>query len=190
MNDCGGELSGSNGILSFRQQPSYPVVCVWRITVKPGAKVQLFANTLTMPSRASRLRVLDGSNCGRNILRVFTQYERFPQNGIVSNSNTMVVVFTETVTEVARTNINAYFSEVIPEVTTTNGTGTTPVSSMKPTDGVIPEVTTTNGTGTTPIWTAPGSSMKPTNGATKAVNKFPFTFLVVIFICELLVPFE
>ncbi|CAH8490236.1 unnamed protein product [Dicrocoelium dendriticum] len=166
MNDCGGELSGSNGILSFRQQPSYPVVCVWRITVKPGAKVQLFANTLTMPSRASRLRVLDGSNCGRNILRVFTQYERFPQNGIVSNSNTMVVVFTETVTEVARTNINAYFSEVIPEVTTTNGTGTTP------------------------IWTAPGSSMKPTNGATKAVNKFPFTFLVVIFICELLVPFE
>ncbi|CAI2737433.1 unnamed protein product, partial [Dicrocoelium dendriticum] len=108
---CGGELSGSNGILSFRQKPSYPVVCVWRITVKPGGKVQLFANTLTMPSYRSRLRVLDGSNCGGNILTELSQYERFPQNGIVSTSNTMMVVYTGIVSEVARTNINASYSE-------------------------------------------------------------------------------
>ncbi|CAH8490204.1 unnamed protein product [Dicrocoelium dendriticum] len=47
---------------------------------------------------------------------------------------------------------------------------------------VITEVTTTNGMGTTPIKTTTGGSMKPTDGATKAVIKFPITFLIVIII--------
>ncbi|CAI2737101.1 unnamed protein product [Dicrocoelium dendriticum] len=55
---------------------------------------------------------------------------------------------------------------------------------------VITEVATTTGTGTTPIMTAPDSTTKPTDGATKAVIKFPITFLIVIFIFELLVPFD
>ncbi|CAI2737272.1 unnamed protein product, partial [Dicrocoelium dendriticum] len=124
---CGGELSGPNGFLSFRQQPSHPVVCVWRITVTPGREVRLLFNSLTMPSYNSRLRVLDGINCGGAILSQLSHHSRIPQNGIVSNSNTMTVVYTETVFETALTNIDASFSEIMTEVTLTTGTGTTPI---------------------------------------------------------------
>ncbi|CAH8515029.1 unnamed protein product [Dicrocoelium dendriticum] len=56
--------------------------------------------------------------------------------------------------------------------------------------GIITEDTTTTGTGTTPVKTAPISTRKNNNEATKAVIKYPITFLVVIFICELLAPFD
>ncbi|CAH8515158.1 unnamed protein product, partial [Dicrocoelium dendriticum] len=112
------------------------------------------------------LRVLDGSTCGGTMLSELSPISSIPQNGILSNSNTMTVVYTEAFVGMGLTNIDASFSEIITEDTTTNGTGTAPIS------------------------TAPVSSMKPTDGATKAVTKCPITFLVVIFICELLDPFN
>ncbi|CAH8437402.1 unnamed protein product [Dicrocoelium dendriticum] len=164
-----GEVSGPNGCLSFWQPPSHPVVCVWRITVTSGRKFQLNFNYRNMPTSKSRLRVLDGINCGGATLSELSYHSSIPPNGIVSNSKTMTVVYTETIFEMSLTNIYASFSEIIPEITTTTETSTTPIrtapgSSMKPTDGVIPEVTTTMETGATPIRTAPGSSMKPTDG--------------------------
>ncbi|CAH8515045.1 unnamed protein product [Dicrocoelium dendriticum] len=72
---------------------------------------------------------------------------------------------------------------------TTNYDSVEMVDTFETEATVITEDTTTTETSTTPIRTATSSSMKPTDGATKAVNKCPITFLVVIFICELLNPF-
>ncbi|CAH8515138.1 unnamed protein product, partial [Dicrocoelium dendriticum] len=140
--DCGGELRGPNGKFSFRKNSSSLVVCVWRITVTPRRKVKLIFNSLTLAAFNPLLRVLDGSTCGGLMLSELSRTSSIPQSGIVSNSNTMTVVYTEAYVGAELTNIDASFSEIITEVTTTTGTGTTPIrttptSSTKTTNGDI-----------------------------------------------------
>ncbi|CAI2737109.1 unnamed protein product [Dicrocoelium dendriticum] len=108
---CGEEFNRPTFRFSFCFQAAYPLVCVWRITVTPGRKVQLIFETLSLPSSRSRLRVLDGITCGGTILSEFSQYSSIPQNGIVSNSNTMTLVYTDPVIENVSTNIDFSFSE-------------------------------------------------------------------------------
>ncbi|CAI2737583.1 unnamed protein product, partial [Dicrocoelium dendriticum] len=109
--DCGGELRGPNGNFSFRKNSTNMVICVWRITVTPGRKVQLIFNSLIMPAFNPLLRVLDGSTCGGTMLSELSRTSSIPQNGIVSKSNTMTVVYTEATFGTRLTNIDASFSE-------------------------------------------------------------------------------
>ncbi|CAH8490215.1 unnamed protein product [Dicrocoelium dendriticum] len=108
---CGEDFNRPKFRFSARFQAAYPQVCVWRITVTPGRKVQLFFDTLSFSSSRSRLRVLDGTTCGGTILSEFSQYSGIPQNGIISNSNTMMLVYTDPVIESLSTSIDFSFSE-------------------------------------------------------------------------------
>ncbi|CAH8515092.1 unnamed protein product [Dicrocoelium dendriticum] len=130
---CGGELRGPNGNFSFRIISTSTVVCVWRITVTPGRKVQLILKSLIMPTFSARLRVLDGSTCGGTMLSELPRDSSILQNGIVSNSNAMTVMYTGLSFETGLTNIDATFSEII----TATGTRTTPSRTAPATKTVI-----------------------------------------------------
>ncbi|CAH8491231.1 unnamed protein product [Dicrocoelium dendriticum] len=130
LENCGRNLTGASGRLSFNGSEVPNVLCIWKITVKAKKVVFLEIEKLTLESSFSSFRVLDGSTCAaREIYRMWG-YEDFEPTSVLSSSNIMTVVFASP-PGIVREKVMASYKSVEPNFTTTTTTTTVPPTTER-----------------------------------------------------------
>ncbi|CAH8493864.1 unnamed protein product [Dicrocoelium dendriticum] len=93
MENCGQELSDDSGIISYHASGGYNHLCIWRITVEGKKRIQISFDTIQIASLGDWIRVLDGSDCGADVMYYIGGQETNWPPTLTSTSNAMIIVF-------------------------------------------------------------------------------------------------
>ncbi|CAI2737045.1 unnamed protein product [Dicrocoelium dendriticum] len=96
IHNCGLELNTSTSAIFWRVSNELNVLCIWRITNNRGGRVLLKINELRINSDTGFARILDGSDCGAEVIHVFQLDTPIIPQEIQGKSNAMVIVFSIT----------------------------------------------------------------------------------------------
>ncbi|CAI2737250.1 unnamed protein product [Dicrocoelium dendriticum] len=87
------ELNTSSSAIFWRVSNEINTLCIWRITNKRGGRILLKINELRINSRTGFVRILDGPDCGAEVVHVFQRDTPIVPQEIQGKSNRMVIVF-------------------------------------------------------------------------------------------------
>lgn len=172
--NCGKELNGITGIMSYVGSELH-VLCIWRVTVPPGRRVQLRFSTVAIQSQFTWLRVIDGGTCDGNLLALFDRNTPIIPSNINSTDNMIIVVFSSVLTFSDVVNIS-YF-EIMPQASTATAALTT---TMNLTTNVLTSYQIGGVTETEKLQNSP---------ATVSTSDIPYTLLAGLAICLLVITF-
>ncbi|CAH8503889.1 unnamed protein product [Dicrocoelium dendriticum] len=93
LNNCGKELNeSSSNIISWRGRDEANTLCIWKITNNFGGTITLEIKELKFKTLSGSLRILDGSDCGAEVINIFGQNTPSVNRTICGSSNAMTVV--------------------------------------------------------------------------------------------------
>ncbi|CAH8503956.1 unnamed protein product [Dicrocoelium dendriticum] len=93
LKNCGEELNeSSSNIIFWRGIHEANTLCIWRITNNFGGTITLKIEELKFKTRSGSLRILDGRDCGAEVIHIFVQNTPSFNRKLRGSSNTMTVV--------------------------------------------------------------------------------------------------
>ncbi|CAH8622620.1 unnamed protein product [Dicrocoelium dendriticum] len=90
---CGKEIKGDSGSLSYQGKEGRNYLCIWRISVQSGKTIAFNLTKLSISYPGNWLRLLDGSDCGAPVVHFVYGDSGNRLVSLTSTSNTMMVIY-------------------------------------------------------------------------------------------------
>ncbi|CAH8622606.1 unnamed protein product [Dicrocoelium dendriticum] len=90
---CGEEIKGESGNLSYQGEKGRNYLCIWRIAVESGKTIAFNLTKFSIFFPGNWIRILDGSDCGAPVVYFGNPYSEIRPVSLNSTSNTMMVIY-------------------------------------------------------------------------------------------------
>ncbi|CAI2737498.1 unnamed protein product [Dicrocoelium dendriticum] len=90
---CGEEIKGNSGNLSYQGEDGRNYLCIWKISVDSGKTIAFNLTDLYISYPGNWLRLLDGSDCGAPVVHFVYGDSGNRLISLNSTSNTMMVIY-------------------------------------------------------------------------------------------------